>query len=67
MFMQHQEPECHAEKLVHCFQCEGHSDGLYNENMTISTIILKLMLRFAIKLGLIVQHRKLEFIGNTAS
>ena len=25
MFMKHHEPECHAEKLVHCLQCQGHS------------------------------------------
>ena len=25
---------CHAEKLVHYFQCQGHSEGLYNQNMT---------------------------------
>ena len=29
MVMQHYKPECHAEKLVHCVQCQGHSEGLY--------------------------------------
>ena len=24
-----------AEKLVHYLQCQGHSEGLYNENMAI--------------------------------
>ena len=40
--MQHHEPECHAEKLVHCLQCQGDSKGLYNQNMTISTLTSKL-------------------------
>ena len=26
------EAECHAEKLVHSLQCQGHSEGLYNKN-----------------------------------
>ena len=26
---------CHTEKLVHYLQCESHSAGLYNQNMTI--------------------------------
>ena len=34
--MQHHKPECDAEKLVHCVQCQGHSEVLYNQNMTIS-------------------------------
>ena len=38
MFMQYHEPECHAEKLVHCLQCQGHSKCLYNQNMTISLV-----------------------------
>ena len=35
MVMQRHKPECHAQKLVHCLQCQGHSEGLYNQNMTI--------------------------------
>ena len=27
MVMQHHKPECHAEKLVHCVQCQDHSKG----------------------------------------
>ena len=27
--MQHHKAECHAEKLVLCVQCQGHSEGLY--------------------------------------
>ena len=26
---------CHAEKLVHYLQCQGHSKGFYNQNMTV--------------------------------
>ena len=37
------QPECHAEKLVHCLQCQGHSKGLYNQNMTISAISSELL------------------------
>ena len=43
MVMQHHKLECHAEKLVHCVQCQGHSEGLYNQNMTIFTIYSKLL------------------------
>ena len=55
MDMQHHEPECHAEKLAGCLQCQGHSKGLYNQTRTISTISSK-----ALVLGLIVQHHKPE-------
>ena len=43
MVMQHHTPECHAEKLDHYVQCQGHSDGLYNQNMTISVVFSKLL------------------------
>ena len=42
--MQHHKPECHAEKLVHCLQCQGHREGWYNQNMTISAISSKLLI-----------------------
>ena len=33
------EKECHAEKkLVHYFQCEGHSKGLYYQNVTFYSV-----------------------------
>ena len=32
MAMQPHEPECHAEQLVYCLQCQGHSEGIYNQN-----------------------------------
>ena len=37
MVVYYHEVECHAEKLVYYLQCQGHSEGLYNQNMTIST------------------------------
>ena len=40
--MQHYKTECPAEKLVHFVQCQGHSEGLYNQNMTISVVSSKL-------------------------
>ena len=43
MVMQHHKPEYHAEKLVHCVQCQGHSEGLYNQNMIISAVSSKLL------------------------
>ena len=36
--MQHHKPECHAEKLVDCVQCQGHRKGLYNQNVTVSVV-----------------------------
>ena len=70
--MQHHKPECHAEKLVPCVQCQGHSDGdaaswarvlcgilfvcccylqgqghskgLYDQNMTLSIIFSELLI-----------------------
>ena len=43
MVMQHEKPECHAGKLVHSVQCQGHNEGLYNQNMTISVVSSKLL------------------------
>ena len=44
------EANCQAEKkeekkLVPYRQCQGHSEGLYNQNMIISTISSKLLVR----------------------
>ena len=33
----------HTKKMVHYHQCQGHSEGFYNQNMTISTISSKLL------------------------
>ena len=41
--MYYHETECHAEKSVHYLQSEGHSESLYYENMTISTVSSKLL------------------------
>ena len=35
--------ECHAEQLVHCLQGQGHSEGVPNQNMTVSAIASKLL------------------------
>ena len=48
MFMQHHEPECHAEKLV---QWPGHTEGLCNQNMTVFTISSKLLVHLQINLA----------------
>ena len=37
MMIQHHEPECHAEKSS-LSRGQGHSGGLYDENMTISAV-----------------------------
>ena len=42
MGMQHHMPECHALMFFHCAQCQGDSEDLYNQNMTISVISSKL-------------------------
>ena len=34
----HHEPECHVKKMGFYLQGQGHSVGLYNQNMTVSTI-----------------------------
>ena len=41
------EVECHAEKLVHSLQCQGQSEGLYNQIMAISTTSSKLLVHLA--------------------
>ena len=43
MVVYYHEAVCHAEKLVHYFQCQGHSEGLHNQNMTISVVSSKLL------------------------
>ena len=42
MVMYYHEAMCRAEKLVHYLQCQGHSEGLYDQNITIFTISFKL-------------------------
>ena len=43
VLMQHHKPECRAETVVHCVQCQGHSEGLCNQNLTVSTLTSKLL------------------------
>ena len=38
-------------KMVHYRQCQGHSEGLYNQNMTIFTIFSKLLVHLQLNLG----------------
>ena len=51
---------CYVEKLVHYLQCQGHNEGLYNQNMSIFLLYLLTTGLFTTKLGLIVQHHKPE-------
>ena len=44
------EAKCHGQKLVNYLKCQGHSEGLCNQNMTV----------FYYELGMVVQHLKLE-------
>ena len=63
--MQHHKQE----KLVHCVQCEGHSEGLYNQNMTISVVSSKLLVSLQPNLVWqysIISWRVLLKIGITA-
>ena len=57
--MQHHKLECHAEKLVHCVQHQGHSEGLCNQNMTISVVSSKMLVHLQPNC-LIAQHLKME-------
>ena len=50
MAMQHHKPERHAEKLVHRVQCQGHSKGFYNQNITISVVSSKLLVGLQLNL-----------------
>ena len=43
MLVYYYEVVCYAEKLVYCLQSQGHSEGLRDQNMTISTISSKVL------------------------
>ena len=45
MVVYYHEAACRAEKLVHQLQCQGHSEGLYNKNMSIFALSSKLQVR----------------------
>ena len=53
----YQEAMWHVEKLVHYLLCQSHSEGLYNQKITIFTITTG---PFATKFLMIVQHHKPE-------
>ena len=38
IMVQHYELECHGEKMGFYLQGQGHSVGLYNQNMTVSAM-----------------------------
>ena len=41
MVVYYHEAMCHAEKLFHYLQCQGDSEGLLNQDMTIFTVFSK--------------------------
>ena len=43
MVVYYNEAMCHVQKLVYCLQCQGHREGLYNQNVTIFTVCSKLL------------------------
>ena len=43
MMVYYHEAMCLAEKLVHYRQCQGHSKGLYDQNVTIFNVSSKLL------------------------
>ena len=45
MIVCYHEAMCPAEKLVHYLQCQDHSEGAYNQNLTIFNISSKLLVR----------------------
>ena len=51
---------CHAEKVVHYLQRQGHSKGLYNQNMTIFTISAKMLVHLQPDM-IPVQHHRPEY------
>ena len=50
MVLYYHEMVCHAEKLVHCLQSQGHSEDLYNKSMAIYTISSKLLVYLLLNL-----------------
>ena len=60
MVVYYHEVICHVEKLVHYLQCQGHSEGLYNQNMIISAVSSKLLVCLQPNLIWYLQHHKPE-------
>ena len=44
--MHHHELGCHAKRFVCYFQGQGHSNGSYDQNVTVSTIFSELLILF---------------------
>ena len=59
MLVYYHEAMCHAEKLDYYLRCQGHSKGLYNQNMSFYCVS-ETAGPFATKLGLVVQRHNLE-------
>ena len=50
MLVYYYEAKCLEQKLFNYLQCQGHSEGLYNQNMAISTITCVLLVRLQLNL-----------------
>ena len=46
--------------MAHYLKSQGHSEGLYNQTLTIFTVSSLTAGPFATKLGVLIQHYKLE-------
>ena len=60
MLVCYHEAVCPAEKLVHYLQCQGRSEGLHKQNMTVSIVSSKLLVRLQPNLIFLVEHQKPE-------
>ena len=54
MVLGHCEAKCHMKKLIGCRQ--GHSEGLYQNDIAISAVSFELNCSFAVKPSLLVDH-----------
>ena len=50
----------HVKRFICCPQCQDHSKGSYDQNMTVSTISSELLILKKKKLGLKINHHKPE-------
>ena len=58
------EPVCRAKELRCYLQGQGHSEGLYNHDITVSSISSELMILFATEPSLSVDHHKKVYFEN---
>ena len=56
----HNEPECHAKRVVYYFQGQDGSNSSHDQNMTVSVISSEMLILFATRHGLIVHYHKPE-------